>query len=361
MAGANHERRGPVRDAPGDDAVVATDVVAFDVGGANLKAADGRGWAVSEPFELWRRRGDLAAMLARIAAPRHPRRVVATMTGEIADCYASRREGVADIVAAVAAAAGASGADPGVTCIYLVDGSLVEPAEAVARPLEAAAANWHAVARLAGAAAGAARAFLLDVGSTTTDIVPLLDGRPAPLATDDVGRLDSGELVYTGVERTPVAAIVRRLPWRGHLRPLAAERFADSLDVWLLLGGGVVPTTATADGGPATPAAAARRLARMLLADPDDVTPAEARLLAEACGRAQGRLVSAALDRVARGVGWRPERIVLSGHGEMLARMAIRRTGWGTGVVDLGTVLGGGIARAAPAHAVALVARGELP
>jgi probable H4MPT-linked C1 transfer pathway protein len=337
------------------------DVLAFDVGGANVKAADGRGWAASEPFELWRRRAELPAALARIAAARRPRRIVATMTGEIADCYGSRREGVADIVAAVAAAAAAAGADPSATGIYLVDGSIVPPAAAVARPLAAAAANWHAVARLAAAAGAAGRAFLLDVGSTTTDIVPLVDGRPAPLASDDVGRLSSGELVYTGVERTPVAALVRRLPWRGRLRPVASERFADAADAWLILGGVDGATAATADGGPATPPAAARRLARMLLADPDDVTPAEARLLAEACARSQARLVAAALTRVSSAVGWRPERIVLSGHGGCLARMAIVRTGWRPGLVELADSLGAGVARVAPAHALALVALGRLP
>lgn len=355
----------PDRSTPESDVVAAnggaSDIVAFDIGGANLKAADGAGWTASEPFALWQRRGELPGALARIAAPRRPRRLVATMTGEIADCYSSRREGVADMVAAVNAAARDIGADPAATGIYLVDGSVVPPAEAVARPLAAAAANWHAVARLAGTAAPAGRAFLVDVGSTTTDIVPVVDGRPAPLERDDVGRLASGELVYTGVERTPVAAVVRRLPWRGRLRAIATERFADALDAWLLLGGIDGSAAATADGGPATPAAAARRLARMLLADPDDVTPAEARLLAEACARAQARLVAAALGRVARGVGWRPERIVLSGHGGCLAHMAIARTGWRPGLFTLGDLLGADVARVAPAHAVALVALGALP
>ena len=76
------------------------DALAFDIGGANIKAADGLGWVHSEPFELWHRRSELPAALARIVSSRRPGRIVATMTGEIADCYASRREGVADIVAA---------------------------------------------------------------------------------------------------------------------------------------------------------------------------------------------------------------------------------------------------------------------
>jgi len=343
------------RAAQGDD------VLAFDVGGANIKAADGLGWVHSEACELWRRRQDLPAVLARIVSQRQPDRIVATMTGEIADCYASRPEGVADIVAALtgAAAATAPGCSVG---IYLVDGTIVTPEEAVRRPLDAAASNWHAVARLAAAWAGSERSLLIDVGSTTTDIVPLRAGVVAATARDDVTRLTAGELIYTGVERTPVASIVRSLPWRGRLHPVASELFAQSRDVWLLLGG--LPedpaTDQTADGGPATRVAARRRLARMLLADPDDVTEAEACAMAAWCADRQARWIAGALARVATACGWRPETVVLSGHGELLARRGLARAGWDVGLVSLPATLGRDVSRAAPAHALALIARGRL-
>ena len=343
----------------GDDTTAARDdVLAFDVGGANIKAADGLGWVHSEPFELWRRRQLLPATLERIILDRRPHRVVATMTGEIADCYPSRAEGVADIVAALVAAAG-----PGREVdIYRVDGALVPPADAVARPLKVAAANWHALARLAAALAGCERGFLIDVGSTTTDIVPLLDRAPAPSAHDDPSRLAAGELVYTGVERTPVAAIVRRLPWRGRMHPLASELFAQSRDAWILLGGlNEQPDSFdTADGGPATRDAARRRLARMLLADPDTVAHAEAVAMAERCADQQSRVVARAIGQVAAAVGWRPQHVVLSGHGECLARRALDRLGWTPTIVSLPAMLGAGVSRAAPAHALALIARGTI-
>lgn len=337
--------------------MAADDLLAFDIGGANIKAADGLGWAHSERFELWRRRAELPAALARLVTARHPDRIVATMTGEIADCYASRQEGVADIVTAVGAAA--AGRPVGV---YLVDGRIVPPADAVARPLEAAAANWHAVARLAGRSAPTGRSLLVDVGSTTTDIVPLQDGTPAARGRDDVGRMARGELVYTGVERTPLAALVRRLPWRGRLRPVAAETFATSRDVWLLLGG--LPEDprcgATADGGPATRAAAARRLARMILAEEADVGNKELLAMAERCADRQSRLVGRAIHRVAAAAGGPPARIVLAGHGDCLARRALAGLGWAVDTVSLPETLGPEVSRAAPAHAVARIARGLL-
>lgn len=336
-------------------------VLAFDIGGAHIKAADGLGWAASEPFHLWRQPELLAEALRRIVTARRPRRIVATMTGEIADCFTSREAGVHHIVTAVEDAAGG----PVGLGIYRVDGTLASPAEVRGKPLLAAAANWHAMARLAAAHATADRTFVIDVGSTTTDIVPLAAGVPVPMAHDDVGRMATGELVYTGVERTPVATLVRSLLWPGMgpgRRPVASERYADSRDVWLLLGGLAEDPTAcdTADGRPATRAAARARLARMLLADPDAFSEADALVASEWCARAQARLVARALDRVARLVGWQPACVVLSGHGLCLAHRALQHLGWPVETIALPDRLGVDVSRAACAHAIALIAQGLL-
>jgi probable H4MPT-linked C1 transfer pathway protein len=336
----------------------AADLIALDIGGANLKAADGRGWAHAEAFPLWREWRRLPEALARIlgtGAAGH--RVVATMTGEIADCYASRAEGVAHIVASLVAAAG--GADVGIS---LVNGSIVPPEEAVRRPLEAAAANWHALARLAVAHAPTPTALLVDIGSTTTDVVPLRDGRPVPLAHDDAGRMLAGELVYSGVERTPLPAIVRSLPHRGCRRPAATERFADSRDCWLLLGE-LAENAAeldTADGGPATREAARVRLARTVLVEPADFSMADAIAAAEWVAEAQVRRVARAVRAVAARQIRPPGSIVFSGHGEPLARRAVDRVWPGIITMSLGAVLGPTVSRSACAHALALIARGEI-
>lgn len=335
-------------------------ILALDVGGANLKAADGIGHVAAEPFELWRRPRDLAARLTAIVAARRPRRVVATMTGEIADCYPDRATGVVEIVAAVEAAASACGATAG---IYLVDGSIVSPDEARRRPAAAAASNWHALARLAAVHAGAEVALLLDVGSTTTDIL-LLDRRGAvALASDDAGRMASGELVYTGIERTPLAALVRSLPCGGRRVPVAAETFARSQDVWLLLGG--LPedeaSTDTCDGAPATRAAARRRIARSLLVDAGALDDAAARLAASHAALLQASRVAAAIERVLAAHGAEPGAVVLSGHGTALAETALDRAGLRMPRVSLERILGPAVSRAAPAHALALVAAGVIP
>lgn len=340
----------------------ATDLIALDVGGAAIKAADGRGWSATTPFPMWREWRRLPAALTEIAWPRRPGRIVATMTGEIADCFPTRSAGVAAIVAALEEAGRAVGCGPPVG-IYLLDGRIAAPAEAVARPRAAAASNWHALARLAASLCGGRSGLLVDIGSTTTDIVPLRAGGVAALATDDAGRMRTGELVYTGIERTPLPAIVRSLPHRGLRRPVAAERFAESRDVWLVLGSLAEDAACgdTADGGPATGDAARVRIARTLLLDPESFTPADAAEAADHCAAVQARIVSRALLRVAAAVGRPPETVVLAGHGTPLALRALATTGWRVAPHVLADHLGAAVSRVAPAHALALIARGELP
>jgi probable H4MPT-linked C1 transfer pathway protein len=339
----------------------ASDLVALDIGGANLKAADGLGWAASVAFPLWRRWRELPAALTELVAPRCPARIVATMTGEICDCYASRAEGVAHIAGSLTVAAARLGCrePPGV---YLIDGRIVSPTEAARDWRLAAASNWHATARLAATLIDEDRALLVDVGSTTTDIVPLHAGRPAPQARDDAARLLCGELVYTGVERTPVPAIAARLPHRGLLRPVASERFADSLDAWLVLGSLAEDPRAgdTADGGPATRDAARVRLARTMLLDPEEFTARDAAEAAAEIVARQTALVAQAMEQVARSSSGQPETVVLAGHGDRLAELAFERAGWQPRIERLADAIGPAAARAAPAHALALLARGML-
>ena len=68
--------------------------LAFDIGGANIKAADGRGWSHSEPFAMWQDWKRLPDAIAHIKSLHPATHYAVTMTGEIADCFSDRREGV---------------------------------------------------------------------------------------------------------------------------------------------------------------------------------------------------------------------------------------------------------------------------
>src|SRR5688572_21625103 len=152
--------------------------LALDIGGANIKAADGRGYAHAYPFALWRE-PSLLAQQVRTAISEAPPcdHLAVTMTGELADCFESKAAGVRFILEAVQ-----TGSDNRHTRVYLVDGRFVTPPVALTMPQLVAASNWHALARFAGRYAQAPAALVIDVGSTTCDIVPLENGKPRPLA-----------------------------------------------------------------------------------------------------------------------------------------------------------------------------------
>jgi hypothetical protein len=247
----------------------ASRVLGWDIGGANIKAAvvragpEGRAVdVVSRPFEIWRDRRALADVLRAVAAELPAADAVAvTMTAELSDAFRTKREGVGFVLDAVERVASAP------VRVFTTGGAFVDAATARARPLEAAASNWVATAALV--ARSVSEAILVDVGSTTTDVVPIRDGRIAALGRTDPERLLAGELVYTGVLRTNVAATVRRVPLRGGECPVASELFAVSGDVHVLLGA-LRPedyTVPTPDGRSATAAFAAERLARVVCAD----------------------------------------------------------------------------------------------
>lgn len=326
----------------------------LDVGGANLKAADGVGWARSVPFPLSYDPDGLAGALAELIAAAPPAESLAvTMTGELCDCFRTKAEGVRHILAAVAQVA--AGRDVGV---YLVDGRLATIDEARECPQLAAAGNWHALARFACRLAEGRAGVLIDVGSTTTDIVPLVEGRPRPTGLADTERLVAGELVYTGVGHTPVCAITPTLPWRGGECPTAAEVFATSADAYVVLGDMAEEPAATwtADGRPLTVDMARARLARMICADAGQFC-AEDALRAAICVRdAQLARLRAALGSVLSDRRGAVDCFVISGVGEFLARRLVAAAASSAEVISLAERAGPAVSACAPAHALAVLA-----
>jgi probable H4MPT-linked C1 transfer pathway protein len=334
----------------------ATRWLGIDVGGANLKAAHGDGQARSSPFAVWREPGRLAEAVAELTAQFPPfDRVAATMTAELCDCYATKRDGVLAIVEAVERAAPGRG-----PIFWGTDGRFHDAAGVRRRPLLAAASNWVALATVAAGLVEGRRAILIDVGSTTTDLIPLADGRVAARGRTDLERLQSGELVYAGVARTPVCALATELPFQGKPTGLAAELFATTRDVYLTLGD-LAPEPgdcATADGRPAVPALARDRLARMVGADRETFTEADARTLAEAADRVlRDRIVGSARRACEATIG-APAVALVSGSGEFLARRAAAAlVGPGGEVVAMSRLWGAAASDAACAHALVVLAR----
>lgn len=299
----------------------------WDLGGVNLKLArvmDGRVVSVTQipcPALAEPRRFDIAVEEALGQIGDSDAGHAVTMTGELSDVFASRYEGVAYLVSLMRKAVGDG------TRFYSLDG-FVDAHGAIGNWQDVASANWHASA--AHAATVEDSGLLVDVGTTTTDLIPFKHGQPCAIGRTDGDRLTEGELIYRGVVRTPVMAIAAQAPFKGRMQGLAAERFATMADVYRLTG--ELPEDAdpfpSADNRGKSLEESAARLARMLGRDAEDSDFVAWRALAHFLGRrfldqieADARAVS---DRVALG----PESpIVGAGCGRFLAVALAGRLG----------------------------------
>jgi len=192
------------------------------------------------------------------------------------------------------------------------------------RPWAVAAANW--VASALAVAELHADALMIDVGSTTVDLIPIAAGRVAAVGRTDLDRLLAGELVYTGGLRTNLAAIAPSVPVRDRWCPVASELFAISADVHLVLGH-LTPdgyTCATPDGRPATIDCARERIARLVCADVEQLAAEEIDAIAAHLYAEQLRQIETAARRVSERVGGAAPVVPLGG-GAFLARAAAQR------------------------------------
>lgn len=334
-------------------------VTGWDIGGVNLKMARARHGrlliARSLPFEIQRASQRLPAVLRQLAAdsdaPAHGPHAV-TMTAELSQMFRTKRDGVAFVLDAI----GTAFPDAPLH-VYTVDGRFVDPASARTAALRVAASNWHATASIV--AARWPSAILVDVGSTTTDIIPIAGGTPCSLGTTDPERLVAGELLYLGAVRTPVEAIVHDVPFGGAAAGVSAEGFALAGDV-LVWSGDLSPdlyAAPTPDARPVTREFVRDRLARIVCGDRDTVADAAIDAIARHVRDAQ-------IDRTARALTRVRDRhadiglVVAAGIGACIAMRAAVQCGMA--IVDLAESMGVDASRCAPAAAVALLLEKEL-
>jgi len=345
-------------------------VVGLDVGGANLKLASASGRASSISFPLWKQPEELHLTLQAQVDTHFPHAEYfgLTITGELADCYSTRSEGVERIVKQVQLAV------PGRSVhVYCIPDGWRLPDAISGSELQAAASNWHCLAKwIASRDRFSAVDLLIDIGSTTVDVVPLTQRTVATSAATDRDRLQLSQLVYTGYERTPVASIVQGFKFEGDYCPVMAERFADSVDAYLALG--VIEedpgNSDTADGRPRTQAASRGRLARMIGEDYETLSAELVDSLAEQVVRAQLEHISrAATNSLLDGFDLnqkQPEACVMfTGHAKHLegrVENRLREEQYGGAATKLefrrlSQEMGEEISRSAPAFAAAELLR----
>lgn len=303
------------------------DTIGWDLGGAHLKAArlDEAGQILGvtqQPCPLWRGLPHLeAAVDEAMANLGSGARHAVTMTGELADIFRNRNEGVTrlvDIMRLKLPAAPLS--------IFAGLRGFVAPEQAESLAADIASANWLASAQFAARHCG--EGVFIDMGSTTTDIIPLHDGSAHPVGFSDAARLTSEELIYTGVIRTPLMAIVRRVPFDGQWQGLAAEHFATAADVHRLTANldAAHDMADTADGTGKTIEDSARRLARMVGRDFEDAPMQVWIALAQFFSDAQLQEVQGAVERIlSRGLIDSQAPLIGAGAGRFMVQALARR------------------------------------
>jgi probable H4MPT-linked C1 transfer pathway protein len=350
------------------DLAAGATVFGWDVGGAHVKvsAADGSGavldvaqWACP----LWQGLAHLERAVDLVferwpSAHRADAQHAVTMTGEMVDLFGDRAEGVRAIVATLARRLGAR------LHFYAGDAGWLAADACAAGWRHVASANWLASARWV--ATRAANAVLIDIGSTTTDIIPIVGGRVVARGATDAGRLASGELVYQGVVRTPLCGIAHRIEFAGVTVNVMNEWFATTADVYRLTGelDPLYDVHPSADQGPKTQEASCARIARMIGRDSHEAAAFEWRRFAQRWRARQLLEIGVNLARVAAAhPGLAAAPLVGAGCGRFLVAALAREEA--RGYIDFGALAGvpercsAWAATCAPSVAVALLATGE--
>jgi (4-(4-[2-(gamma-L-glutamylamino)ethyl]phenoxymethyl)furan-2-yl)methanamine synthase len=316
-------------------------IVGWDIGAANIKAAllspdenqASHTQVVVQPFEIWRDKDRLPEMLRSVwesfKSTAIPQAMAVTMTAELSDAFAAKREGVLFIFQCLKTSF------PTTACyVFSLNGEFIPLNDACTRPQDFAASNWLASA--VWIARKNPNCLLLDVGSTTTDILPILDGEVRVTGRSDLERLSSGELVYTGALRTNLAAIAQTVPVAGRICRVASEYFAISGDVHLILGNLSTReyTCPTPDGQPASVDWSRRRLARLVCADTETLAAEEIDGMARYLHGQQVLQIRAGIEQViSRLPCLRSQPVMVLGTGSFLGTAAAKSAGMNVGTI----------------------------
>jgi (4-(4-[2-(gamma-L-glutamylamino)ethyl]phenoxymethyl)furan-2-yl)methanamine synthase len=296
-------------------------LVGWDIGGAHVKACLLRNGLVHDaaqwPCPLWQGSEQLDSALA-LARRRWPELADAqhavTMTAEMVDLFAQREDGVRAIAAQLAAALGQPQ-------FFAGDAGWCSAADAAANWAQIASANWLACARHTALSLTGESGVLVDIGSTTTDLIAFAHGQVPTTSRTDAQRLARSELVYQGVVRTPLCAITQRIAWRGDELNVMNELFATSADVYRLTGelDRLHDQQPSADNAAKDLGATRARLARMIGLDARDGSSDEWLDFAQRWRALQVAELRGQLDRLIARQGLRtPALLVGAGCGAFL-------------------------------------------
>jgi len=311
-------------------------IIGIDIGGANTKIASADGKIIELHYlPLWKN-SKLPEALIDISRRMRPEKVGIVITGELADCFPDKAAGLSYIIDAV---------NNAFKNAWFFDSSGAFTKE---KKRSIAAANW--VASALNVAGDFKDCVFVDMGSTTTDIIPIKNSRPLA-ATTDFERLKRSELVYSGALRTNIAALLDTVKVEGAISRTSSELFAITADAYLVLG--MISqddyTCDTPDGAGKTLLDSRRRLARVVCADLTEIGEDDIVFIAKQVFEKQVRDIADAIREVAEQHDLKT--IVACGLGEFLVKKAVEKLRFE--LVLISEKYGKGISKVFPAYAVA--------
>lgn len=344
-------------------------VLGLDIGGANTKATFIKTQDATmqelrtaiEYFPIWKSgKEQLPKILEKLrkgVVDSALDGVGVTITAELSDAYRTKKEGINHVLTCVTEVFGDVP-----TFVLDVEANLLSVKDARKEPLKVASANWAATGWMISKLIK--NCIVVDVGSTTTSIIPVINGKIAAEGRTDLEKFQNGELVYSGSLRTNVAAIVNAIPVRGRAARVSSELFAQSGDVHLILGniGEEEYTAETCDGRGKTVREAIARLARVVCADSDMLTEQEVRDIAKFVYERQVEQISGGLSQVYERIkqSIQEKTVVVTGLGRnFLARKAAENAGF-RNIIDMKEYLGADAAVVSPSVGVALMLATKL-
>lgn len=284
-------------------------IAGFDIGGANTKVAIinfDNGEIENIEIDLsylpmWSDNDTLQTVLTELIEKICPidelDGVGISMTAELVDAYETKKDGVLDI------ANKANDLFDLPLGFVTLDG-VVDINGIIENPLKAAAANWIATAPIAAKISD--NCIFVDTGSTTTDIIPVKNGKECAKGRSDMERLGTGELVYTGTLRTNLCSFLYKVPLSKNGKTIeyrvGSELFAETADVYRILD--LISeddyVCGTYDGEGKSKIECARRVARVLCADLDILNKNDIKQLCETIHKTQIKQIAEAIGEVSK-------------------------------------------------------------
>jgi len=345
-------------------------VLGLDIGGANTKATFLRTEqgkvtkqkTVLEYFPVWKKeKKQLVGLLKNIEKSLVKSTVLdgvgVTITAELSDAYVTKKEGINHVLDCVTQVFG----DMKVFVLD-VEANLLSVRQALKEHLKVSSANWAATGWVVSQLIKTG--IVVDVGSTTTSIIPIINGKITAQGKTDLEKLQNGELIYSGSLRTNIAAIINTIPVNGKTTRVCSELFAQSGDVHLILGNISKEdyTAETCDGRGKTKPEALARLARVVSGDTDMITEHEILSMAEFVYKKQVEQIAEGLNQVYERTKLPKEniKIVVTGLGRnFLARKAAQQVGFSK-IIDMKDILDADSAVVSPSVGMALITASTL-